>query len=325
MSVQKIRTVLVTHDRPADVEVMLCRRFPEVRFNFATTEDLVAAALAASSPDAVFSVQHMSFSGPVLRTAMMHPSLKWFHVGGSGYDYLLPWPREGIRVSTGAGVLAPFLAETVLAGILVLNANLLQYAEQMRRCEWRRRTFRPLRGQTLLIVGLGAIGSCVARLAKAFGMRVVAVKRSSPLNDPSVDEILPPDAVGEAIGQADIVSLHVRLNEDTAQMVNARWFKSMKPGAILVNTSRGSIIDEAALLEALESGHLGGAYLDVFAREPLAASHPLWRFPNVLITPHAADNVSDWPQRYAARFAENLARWNSGRPLLSEIPVKRTN
>ena len=95
----------------------------------------------------------------------------------------------------------------------------------------------------------------------------------------------------------------------------------MKPGALLVNTSRGAIVNESALVQALESGHLGGVYLDVFEDEPLPAFSPSWQLPNVLITPHAADNVKDWSQRYGLRFTENLERWNDCRPSLSEISI----
>jgi phosphoglycerate dehydrogenase-like enzyme len=322
MTSQRIRSVLVAHDRPDDIREMLGRRFPDVHFVFATSDDGVAGALAHNDPAAVFSVQHVSFSGAVLRDVMLHPSVKWLHVGGSGYDHLLPWPREDIRVTTGTGVLAPFLAEAVFAGILALNGNLLLYGDQKRRQEWRPHSFRPLHDQTLLIVGLGSIGRSVARIAKAVGMRVMAIRRSASFPDATVDEIYPPSALNDIIGRADIVSLHVRLTQETAQMVDGRWLRAMKSGAILVNTSRGAVIDETALIEALDSGHLRGAYLDVFVREPLPAESRLWSLPNVLITPHVADSVTDWPQQYAMRFAENLERWNDDKSLLSEISTR---
>ena len=322
MRAKTIRSVLVVHDTPEDCKEMLNRRFPDIRFAFATREDDIAAALTDSDPQAVFSVEHVHFSGEVLRRAMLHPSVRWFHVGGSGYDYLLPWPREDIRVTTGVGVLAPFPAETVFAGILALNGRVLLYADQQRRHEWRPRSFRPLHEQTLLVVGLGSIGSVVARIAKAFGMRVLAIKRSPPASDSSVDEIYPPSALSDVIGRADVISLHVRLTQETVRMIDRRWLSAMKPGSLLVNTSRGAVVDETALIEALEVGHLGGAYLDVFACEPLPSCSRLWSFSNVLITPHAADSVNDWPQRYAARFAENLERWNDGRSLVGEISAR---
>ena len=321
MSSQRIGSVLVVHDGRPDLLEMLDRRFSDVRFTFATEED-IESVLSAVDPQAVFSVQNVSFSGVALRRAMLHPSVQWLHVGGSGYDHLLPWPRDDIRVTTGAGVLAAFVAETVFAGILALNGNLLHYADQQQRREWRPHAFRPLEGQTLLIVGLGAIGRLVARIAKTFGMRILATQRVAAAPDASVDEIHPATAVNDLLGRADVISLHVRLTPETAGMVDRQWLSAMKSGSILVNTSRGAVVDEAALVEALASGHLGGAYLDVSACEPLPSQSRLWSFPNVLITPHAADNVTDWRQRYAVRFAENLERWNAGRPLVSEISIR---
>ena len=113
------------------------------------------------------------------------------------------------------------------------------------------------------------------------------------------------------------MSLHVRLNPATRGMLARDELAAMKPGAYLVNTSRGPVVDEAALIEALHSGRLGGAYLDVFETEPLPAESPLWTMPNVLITPHSSDNIHGWPRRFAELFADNLERWRSGEPLLN--------
>jgi phosphoglycerate dehydrogenase-like enzyme len=323
MTPNKVESVLVIHDQPDDLRTVLCGRFPDVRFAFVERDSEVQTALLRHDPEAVFSVQHASFSGAVLRRALAHGGLAWFHVGGSGYDHLLPWPRSGVRVTTGAGVLAPFLAETVWAGILGLNANVLRYNEQRRRRAWHTHRFRSLRDQTLLVVGFGNIGRCVARIAKAFGMRVIAIGRSVDSPDSAVlDAVYSPTDVSDVVGQADVVSLHVRLTPETTGMVDERWLRAMKPGSILVNTSRGAVVDEPALIRALERNHLGGAYLDVFAVEPLPTQSPLWSLPNVLITPHAADAVEGWVLRYAQRFAENLQRWNEGRPLISEIPLR---
>jgi phosphoglycerate dehydrogenase-like enzyme len=316
----EIRSVLVIHDRPEDFRAMLEGRFPALRFTFAGTPESVAPALAAGNPDAVFSIKQASFPAEAHRPAAAYPSVRWVQVGGSGYDHFLPWPRRDIKVSNCAGVLAPFLAETVIAGILTLNGNFPRYAEQQRQALWRPLAFRPLAGRTLLVVGLGAIGGHVARYAKAFGMTVLAIRRRGGAH-PSVDEMHPPEALPELVARADVISLHVRLSEETRGMIGEPVFERCKPGAILVNTARGAVVDEAALIAALKSGRLAGAYLDVFEREPLPPTSPLWRLPNVLITPHASDNVVDWPLRLASFFADNLERWNAGETLLNEIAI----
>ena len=158
----------------------------------------------------------------------------------------------------------------------------------------------------------------MARNAKALGMRVLAT-RGTPAPHPAADEMHGPDALHALLPRADFVSLHVRLNPATRGMLSREGLAAMKPGAYLVNTSCGPVVDEAALVDALHSGHLAGAYLDVFETEPLPAESPLWTMPNVLITPHASDNVHGWPRRFAALFADNIERWRAGEPLLNPV------
>jgi len=226
----------------------------------------------------------------------------------------VPWDHERVTVTNGLGILAPFLAETTMTAMLMLNGNFLRYARQQRDHAWVPIPFTPLQGQTLLVIGLGMIGAQVAASAKALGMRVLATRRT-PAPDPSVDDVRGDDALGELIGQADFVSLHVRLSDQTRSMINGDLLAAMKPGGFLINTSRGPVVDEAALTAALQCGHLGGAYLDVFEKEPLPSDSPLWDMPNVIITPHAADNVHDWVARFTHMFADNLERWNSGQDM----------
>ena len=181
-------------------------------------------------------------------------------------------------------------------------------------------SFPPIAGRTLLVVGLGAVGACVAHNAKALGMRVLGV-RGTPAPHPAADEVHGPDALMALLPAADFVSLHVRLNEATRGLLSREALGAMKPGAYLINTARGGVVDEAALIDALRTGHLGGAYLDVFETEPLPDESPLWTMPNVLVTPHASDNVLGWPRRFAELFADNLDRWRAGRPLLNRVSL----
>jgi phosphoglycerate dehydrogenase-like enzyme len=149
-------------------------------------------------------------------------------------------------------------------------------------------------------------------------MRVIATRRTQAPS-PEVDELHPPEALLDLLPRADVVSLHVRLTEATRHLIDARALVAMRPGALLLNTARGPVVDEPALIEALAGGHLGGAYLDVFEEEPLPPSSPLWRLPNVIITPHASDAVHDWAHRFAMLFADNLERWRRGEPLLNVV------
>jgi len=315
---QPIRTVLVLHKDIDEVRPILAQRCGEVDVHFLDDLDQIETTLARVNPEAVLSISQSTFSGSAHRAAIDYPSVRWFHVGGSGYEYIVPWDHDRVTVTNGLGILAPFLAETTLAAMLMLNGNFLAYAQQQRNRDWSPVFFRPLHGQTLLIVGLGKIGSLVAKNAKALGMRVLATRRT-PAPDPYVDEVHSDSALGALIPDADFVSLHVRMSEQTRGLIDATMMAAMKQGSFLVNTSRGPVVDEAALADALASGHLGGAYLDVFETEPLSRESPLWDMPNTIITPHAADNVHDWVARFTDFFADNLVRWNADQQLLNRV------
>jgi len=315
---QPIRTVLVLHKDMDEVQPVIDQRSDNIAVHYLSDLDRIEQTLDDVKPEAVLSISQPTFHGRGHRTAIDFPTVRWFHVAGSGYEYIVPWDHERVTVTNGLGILAPFLAETVMTGMLMLDGNFHHYGRQQRDHVWQQIHFRPLQGQTLLIVGLGEIGSLVAANAKALGMRVLATRRT-PVPDPSVDEVHGDSALGDLIGQADFVSLHVRLSEQTQGMFSARMFGAMKPGSFLINTSRGTVVDEKSLVQALNSGHLGGAYLDVYEKEPLSPDSPLWDMPNVIMTPHAADNVQDWPVRFAHFFMDNLERWNAGEELLNMV------
>ena len=313
-----MRPVLVAHNEPDDLRDLLAARFSDVEFVYAPTAQGVIEALARHDPEVVFSLKHPGFPAPAHAPIPAHPSVRWIQVGGSGFEHLAPWDTARIIVTNGAGVLAPFLAESVTGAMLALGCGLLNYVEQQRARRWKPVSFTPLRGRTLLVVGFGRIGKCVAGNAKALGMRVLAI-RGTPAPHPAADEMHGPDALEALLPAADFVSLHVRLTAATRGLLSREAIAAMKPGAYLINTSRGAVLDEAALIEALRSGRLGGAYLDVFETEPLPAESPLWSMRNVLITPHASDNIAGWPRRFAALFADNLDRWRDGEPLLNPV------
>ena len=313
-----MRPVLIAHNEPDDFRDLLAARFPGVEFAYAATAEAVAAGLARHDPEVVFSVKHPGFPGPAHAPIPAHPSVRWIQVGGSGVDHLVPWDAARITVTNGAGVLAPYLAETVTGAMLALGCGFPGYVEQQRARAWKPVSFTPLRGRTLLVVGFGCIGECVARNAKALGMRVIAV-RGRPAPHPVADEMHGPDALEALLPAADFVSIHVRLDDTTRGLFSRRALASMKPGAFLLNTSRGAVVDEPALVDALRTGHLAGAYLDVFETEPLPVESPLWAMSNVLVTPHASDNVVGWPRRFAELFADNLDRWRADEALLNVV------
>lgn len=306
--------VLVIFTEPEQVSITVVERFPNVEFIYASTGEEVLARLADQNPEIVFSMKDLDFPGHLHRPVVDHPSVRWVQVGGSGYDHMLPWDPFRITVTNGAGVLSRFLAETITGAMLMLNGNFLRYRDLQQKHTWRNIGFRSLEGQTLLVVGVGTIGGALADNAKSLGMRVIGV-RGSDTSHPSVDEMYKPEQLLEVIGRADIVSLHLRLSSTTHHSIDAETLSAMRPGALLINTARGPVVDEQALIAALDSGHIGGAYLDVFETEPLPPASELWDKENVFITPHASDGVTDWPARYSGFFGDNLERWLAGKPL----------
>ena len=310
--------VAILHDTPEDCRDLLEARFPALDFRYATSGEEVLPVLEESDPEAVLSIKHPGFPGPTHRPSVLHPSVRWVHVGGSGYDHMTPWDPERVTLTNSTGVLSPYLAETVIGAILALNGGFLHYVARQRERRWQPRPFVPLGEQTLLVVGPGAIGGRVATRAKALGMHVLAVRRSG-VPPPGVDELFGPGDLHAALGRADYVSLHVRANDETRHLIGAEALAAMKHGAVLINTARGLVVDESALVEALARGHLGGAYLDVFETEPLPGSSPLWDMENVLLTPHAGDNVHGWPRKFVRLFADNLERWLAGEALVNVV------
>ena len=313
-----MRPVLIAHDEPGDFRDLLAARFPDVEFVYATTARDILEALARHDPEVVFSIKHPGLPGPAHAPIPAHPSVRWVQLGNSGYEHLEPWDTGRITVTHGAGVLAPYLAESVTGAMVALSRGFLGYLEQQRQRLWKPAWFTPLEGRTLLVVGFGAIGQCVARNAKALGMRVLGI-RATPAPHPDADEVHGPEALMALLPAADFVSLHVRLNTATRGLLSREAIAAMKPGAYLVNTARGGVVDEAALIGALRSGRLAGAYLDVFETEPLPPESPLWAMPNVLVTPHAADSIVGWTRRFATLFADNLDRWRAGEPLVNQV------
>ena len=310
--------IVVLHDAPELYLDLLRARFADLAFETCTSEPEIREALARLRPEVAFSVKCPGLDHGVHRLLLDCPSLRWIQVGGAGVDHLGPWDPARVTVTNCAGVLSRFQAETVTGAILMLNFGFPRYLRQQAERIWRQQPWGPLSEKTLLVVGLGNIGAKVAANAKALGMTVVGLRRSAAAI-PQVDEMLPLEALHEGLARADFVTLHVPLTAETRHLIDADALAAMQPGAFLINTARGPVVDEAALIAALQSGGLAGAYLDVFEVEPLPPASPLWSLESVVISPHFADAAAGWERRFAAFFADNLMRWLAGQPL--EKPV----
>ena len=235
--------------------------------------------------------------GELLREVEIPPALKWIHALGAGVEKIPFDLLANITVTNSRGVYADALAEWVFAGILWFAKKLYE-----RRTEWKTRLVDRLEGSSISIIGFGSTGHAVAERAKAFQMNVATARRGDPIDR-----------------TADYVVLSTPLTPQTRRMITAERIAEMKPTGVLINVGRGEVVDESALIEALQAKRIGGAALDVFEVEPLPPSSPLWTMENVLLSPHSADQTVDSHERAMAFFRENLERYQAGQPLANVV------
>jgi len=253
------------------------------------------------------------------------PALRWLQVFNAGVDHPVfqRFVERGVRLTTASGSAAEPIAQTALAGMLMLARGLPRWLDAQRRSAWEPHPPaaipRDLRGQTLVVFGLGAIGSELARMARALGLRVIGVRRGPARGDEPVDELQPPARLREILPRADWLAIACPLSDETRGAISADALALLPNGAHVLNVARGEIVDEPALVAALRDGRLGGAYLDVFATEPLPADSPLWSLPNVIATPHNSAASRGNEARQLEIFLDNLARYGRGEPLRNEV------
>lgn len=287
---------------------------------YARTPDEAAAAVR--DVDAAFT--------PFLTPEMVAsaPRLKWVHSSASAVEGLLPLAdlaKRDIAVTNSRGVQAIPMAEHVMGGLLVLARRFDRILDAQRERRWIQNDLCDdwpwlLHGRRMTIVGLGTIGLEVAKRAHAFGMKVTAVRRRADQRRPRVVErVLGADQLNDALTGCDVLVLAAPGVAATAGMIGAEQIGLLAPHAVLVNVARGPLVDEQAMVRALENGTLGGAVLDVFDREPLPADHPLWSMPNVVMSPHSSGfRASHWDE-VVGLFADNLRRYQQRRALKNVV------
>ncbi len=242
--------------------------------------------------------------------------LRWFHTFSAGVDapaFQMLIDR-GTLLTNSSGASAPSIAQYVLAMMLYRTKRIGEWREQQRRRQWRQIQTDELTGQTVGIIGTGAIGGEVARLAKAFGMHVIGARRSD-MRARHVDELVPPRRLHSLLKRSDFVVVACPLTRETDGLIGEEELHAMKPTATLINIARGRIVREAALVRALKEGLIAGACLDVFEREPLAESSELWPLPSVVVTPHNSGFSPRNMERAMSIFIDNLERLVQGKKL----------
>jgi D-2-hydroxyacid dehydrogenase (NADP+) len=285
--------------------------------------DILKVEIAFFSQDTVPDFSRQFFSA--VRKA---PNVKWLHVFNVGVDHPIfkEMLARGVRLTTSTGTTAEPIAQTALTGLLMLARGFPHWLKAQAARRWDpirlQQSPRDLAGQTVLVYGLGEIGKEFARLAKVLGMRVIGVRRtprSARKSDDPVDEMHTPDQLDVLLPRAEWLMLACPLTAETRKLITAQRLALLPKGAHIINIARGEVIDEAAMIAALQSGQLAGAYLDVFEQEPLPAESPLWDMPNVLVTPHNSSSALGNERRVFEVFVRNLERWQRGDALLNEV------
>lgn len=306
---------------------------PGGAITFVTAEE-AGAREAACDADIAFMTREVTGSsskgnptpelrnfGKVLRNS---PSLKWLQIHPAGAE--LPIYRElrdrGVKVTTASGATSVTVAHSALGALIAINRRFPLLADAQRRHAWEprlgERAPRDLKGQCAVVVGLGPIGRNLAPLLQMLGIRVIGVRRKAEPVEPC-ERTITYDAFQSVLPEADILILCCPASATTRGIGNSAAFAAMPKGSLLLNIARGEVVVEKDVIAALQSGQLGGAYLDVFEREPLDPASPLWDMPNVLVSPHTASHSLGQNEAIFDIFLDNLARWRAGQKLRNDV------
>lgn len=298
----------------------LRRDFPQHRFLEAWDRETLRRVLVEA--DAAFA----AFLDKDLIPSLTR--LRWVQAPAAGIAHMLSseLAASAIVLTSARGVRARAIAEHVIMMALALARQLRLVLKRQSERTWAldeieaAGTIRTLRGRQMGIVGLGSIGSEVARLAAGMGMRVAATRKhvGGP-QPPGVHTVLPAERLTELLSSSDLVVLSAALTAETRRLIGRDELAHTKPGAWLINIGRGQLLDDDALIEALRDGRLGGAALDVFRREPLPPDSPYWDLPNVIVTPHLSGAMEDYWTPLVGLFAENLRRFEKSEPLINVV------
>lgn len=314
--------ILIHNDETAAFEAKLRAAHPDAAIASCNSYAALPQTMAQFRPDVVYTVRFDGTPG-YPRDALFGPcGPRWVANGGAGTDHFGMWDTAQTTVTNAAGVAAGMMAEYVMGSFLHFTLNVPGLQADQRARTWQPRVVRPLKGKTLLIVGLGHTGRAVAARAGAFGMNVLGT-RATPRPMDHVDEVHGSDRLTDLLPRAAFIAICTPLIPATRHLIDRASFERMKPGVILADVSRGGVVDQDALLRAMDKGRVAGAALDVFETEPLPAASPLWSQPGVLISPHCSSVYDGWAEASFDLFLANLANWVAGDDLFNVVDPYR--
>jgi phosphoglycerate dehydrogenase-like enzyme len=312
-----MKVVLTQTEGSAHFRLLDDLDLPDLRIVFAQDHDELAREIADAD---VF------YGFPTAELLQAATALRWIQSPSAGVNYLLDLPQlvnSDIVLTNTSGAHGPSIGEHTFALLFALTRRIPESAEAQRKRHWARvelyRTGREMRGLTMGIVGYGAIGRAVAQRARGFEMNILAVDTQPDSDAPFVAETWGMDRLPELLAQSDVVVVAAPLTAESYHLFDAQALGHMKPDAYLIVVSRGGIVDENALVDALKGGRLAGAGLDVTEIEPLPENSPLWDAPNVVITPHIAGDSVEKERRCVEILRENLQRYANGETLVNVI------
>ena len=264
-----------------------------------------------------------SGSRELLRPAFLaNPGVRWVHSRSAGLDSVL-FPElidSSVPLTNGSGVFSQSLGEFALAAILYFAKDFRRMLRNQEAERWEPFDVEEISGQTVGIVGYGDIGRAVARRVQAMGMRVLALKRHAPESpDPLVAQFFPPQDLHAMLALCDFVVVAAPLTSETHHMLSDAEFAAMRRNAVIINVGRGPVIDQAAMVRALQASTIKGAGLDVYEQEPIPKGDPIYKLENVLVSPHCADHTKDWLNQAMQFFLEQYERFSTGKPLKNVV------
>lgn len=315
-------TVILHTDTPAPATEIVQAAHPDLTVLSCDSYAALPGLIEAHAPEVIYSIRFAGSSG-FPRDAMLNSAaLRWVSVGGSGTDHLAGWDPARLTVTNAAGVAAGMMAEYALGAMLHFSLDLPGFARAKAARTWIAGKVTPIEGQRVLILGMGQTGQAIARRCTAMGMHVTGV-RARPQAMDNTDTVHGIDGLPGLWDAADVVAICVPLLDSTRGLVDAAAIAAMKPGAVVVDVSRGGVTDQTALASALANGHLRGAALDVFEVEPLPDTSPLWDLDNVILTPHCSSVYDGWEQKSVRMFCANLSRYRRGETLSNIVDPAR--
>lgn len=322
----------------ADVVRLLVYEGPDRRYSYRLTPERLASMTARTGVDrfihATFCDSDGEFAAaigdadvvvgwriPKEIFAAKGAGVQWIQLTGVGVNHLTPldWLPRGTQLISASGAQSGTARDTAAMALLMLNGHMPAIIANQHARRWQAAFASPMTGKTVLIVGVGRMGQAVADSAKRLGLRVFGISRSGRVRR-GVERMATPENLFEMLPEADFVVLCPALTEKTAAIMDRAALAHMKPSAGLVNLGRSALIDEAALLEALQERRIAGAVLDGYAVEPLPPESPLWTAPNLILLPHVASGEPPlFMDNVAAILCDNLQRWRAGKPLKNRI------